>query len=779
MKPKIKEKRWSKDLEKALLKKWEKEKLFDFKPGKNTLTIDTPPPYPSGAIWHIGAAAHYAQIDMIARTARLLGHQVLFPIGIDRNGLPVEMYTEKKYGISIHTTPREKFIEYCKTALDDLEAEMLDIMKTMGLSGDFKNYYRTDSSAYRALTQATFIELWKKGLVYEDSRLNNYCPDCKTTVSDNEVIYQEISTFLNYIQFTVKGRKEKITIATTRPELLCTAALIVYNPKDERFQQLKGKKALVPLYHREVEIIPHPIADPEFGSGLLFMSKSAGDLNAVRFLREMKIPFEVCISKEGRMNEKAGFLQGLPVKEAREKIRELLRQKGFLVKEEKIRHRTPVCERSKHEIEYIAMPEFYLKQMEFLPVLKKYAKEIRFHPDHHRNLLLDWIQGVSMDWPISRRRYYATEIPLWYCKKCREPHLPEPGRYVQPWKEKPPFKKCKKCGGKEFIGEERTFDTWMDSSISPLFVTKYFSDKDFFGKTSKNILRPQSKDIVRTWLYYTLLRCHQLTGRRIFARAWIMGYGVDEKGEKMSKSKGNVIDPLPLLERHGADTFRFWSAQETSLGSDFRCSEEKIEGTGKFLTKLWNTARFISFFGQATKKPRLTVLDQWILNELSLLVKECKRGYEEFNFFIPANKIRNFLWNVFAPHYLEMVKSRAYEGDASSLHTLNTCLKGILTLLSPITPFITDHLFRELYGKSVFSEVYPKELKAKYLPFTTNELVELNSQIWKTKKDKGLSLKTEIQEATLPVAFKSIKEDLKRTHHIKVLSFGKELGITL
>jgi len=210
MKPKIKEKRWSKELEKGILKKWEKEKLFRFHPKGKILTIDTPPPYPSGRPWHIGAAAHYAQIDMIARTARLLGHQVLFPIGIDRNGLPVEMYTEKKYGISIHTTPREKFIEYCKTALDDLEAEMLDIMKTMGLSGDFKNYYRTDSSAYRALTQATFIELWKKGLVYEDLRLNNYCPGCKTTVADNEVIYQEISTFLNYIQFTVKGRKEKI-----------------------------------------------------------------------------------------------------------------------------------------------------------------------------------------------------------------------------------------------------------------------------------------------------------------------------------------------------------------------------------------------------------------------------------------------------------------------------------------------------------------------------------------------------------------------------------------
>lgn len=770
MEPTIKENRWNKELEKKIFLQWEKEKLFPFHLDGKTLVIDTPPPYPSGRPWHIGAAAHYSQIDMIARSARLRGLNVLFPIGIDRNGIPVEMYTEKKYGISIHTTPREKFLEYCRKALDDLEAEMIATMKTMGLSGNFSSSYRTDSEEYRMRTQSTFIELWKKGLIYEDSRLNNYCPGCKTTVADNEITHKDIPTFLNYVYFSVKGSKEKIPIATTRPELLCTAALVLFNPQDKRYTHLEGKKAIVPLYGHEVPIIAHPYADPAFGSGLVYMSRSAGDLNAVRFLREMTIPYEVCITTEGRMMEKAGFLQGLKVRQAREKMREELKKQGALFKEEHIMHRTPVCERSKDEIEYIAMPEYYLKQMEFLPILKTYAKDITFHPDTHRQILLDWISAVSMDWPISRRRFYGTEIPLWYCKTCKEPQVPEPGTYYQPWKDNAPFSHCKKCKGKEFIGEERTFDTWMDSSISALFVTNYFTDPAFFKKVSSHILRPQSKDIIRTWLFYSLLRCHQITGKGIFSDAWIMGYGVDEKGEKMSKSKGNVIDPIPILEKHGADTFRFWAAQEASLGSDFRCSEEKIEGTGKFLTKLWNTARFISSFPFNDAPPK-EPLDQWILQELYELVKECQKGYEDFNFFIPATAIRNFLWNVFAAHYLELVKTRAYAGDISALSTLHRCLKTMLVLLSPLTPFISDYLYRELYGKTVFSETFPPAQKHT-VPFTTAELLELNSAIWKAKKDKGLSLKAEVASLTLPEKFRVIEKDVQRTHGVKSMRYG-------
>ena len=243
MESKIQEKNWSVEIEKNISKIWEKESLYDFNidDQREIFTIDTPPPYPSGRPWHIGAAAHYSQIDMIARTARMMNYNVLFPIGIDRNGLPVEIYTEKKFKISMISTPREKFTDLCKIALDDLEAEMITTMKRMGLSGLFKQYYRTDSDEYRALTQSTFIELWKKGEVYQSSRPNNYCPKCRTTIADAEIFYQEIPSKLVYLKFYLKQQDEYVLIATTRPELLSSCQVVLVNPEDERFKKLWNK----------------------------------------------------------------------------------------------------------------------------------------------------------------------------------------------------------------------------------------------------------------------------------------------------------------------------------------------------------------------------------------------------------------------------------------------------------------------------------------------------------------------------------------------------------
>ncbi|MEM5853304.1 MAG: valine--tRNA ligase [Candidatus Aenigmatarchaeota archaeon] len=772
-KPKIEENRWNTKIEKEILKKWEKENLFLFNPKskKKIFSIDTPPPYPSGRPWHIGAASHYSQIDMIARTARMLGFEVFFPIGIDRNGVPVERYVEKKFNIKMHETPREKFIALARTALDDLEAELIGIMKMMGLSGDFDNYYRTDSEEYRKLTQETFLILWKKGLIYKDKRPNNYCPDCKTTIADADVIYEEMPSQLVYIKFKICGEDDSITIATTRPELLCSCKAVLVHPEDERYKNFVGKKALVPIYEREVPILAHPSAVPDFGSGVEMVC-SYGDTRDVRLFRELKLEEIIAIDLDGKMNEKAGKYAGLEVKEAREKIIQDLEAQGLVVKKEIIKHRTPVCERSKTPIEIISLDEFYLKQLPFLENLKKIAERIKFHPERHRQLLYDWIKSITIDWPISRRRFYGTEVPVWYCKKCGKPNLPKPGKYYQPWKEKPPFKKCEHCKGEEFEGETRTFDTWFDSSISPLFITKFLRDDKFFKKAYPTSLRPQGKDIVRTWLYYTLLRCYQLTRKIPWEHAWITGFGVDEKGEKMSKSKGNVIDPLPILEKYGADTFRFWSAQESSLGEDFRCSEQRIANAGKFLTKLWNIARFVSSFPQP-KKAKLTETDKWILAELSKLIEGCLKGYEEFNFFIPATKLREFTWNLFASHYVEMVKPRAYgenfskEEQRSAWFTLHTCLKNILLLLAPIVPFITEKIWSELYGKkSIHLQNFPKPLWKTEHAKLTEKIVEFNSKVWNLKKEKGISLKDEI-EIKIPEELKVFEKDLRAMHNIR------------
>ena len=768
MEPKISEKVWDPKIELEIRKKWEGSKLYEFHPDADGYTIDTPPPYPSGRPWHIGAAAHYAQIDMIARTARMNGKNVYFPMGIDRNGLPVELYTEKKHGIRMRETERGKFLDLCKDALDDLEAEMIQIMKSLGLSCDFANYYRTDSEEYRTLTQSTFIELWKNDSIYLATRPNNYDWVTGTTIADAEIIYEELPTKLVHMKFKADGND--VIIASTRPELLCACKTIIVNPEDERYTDLVGKKVTVPISNQEVEIQTHHSAQMEFGSGAVMVC-SYGDQNDVALFRELNLEEVVAIGQDGRLTEAAGAYAGLKPKQARTKIIEDLESGGFVEKIEEISHRTPISERSKTPIEIIPMEEYYLKQKESVEKMRGLGTQIKFYPEMHRQILMNWLDSIKIDWPISRRRFYGTEIPIWYCKKCSEPYLPEPGKYYRPWSEPCPAEKCSKCDSTEFVGEERTFDTWMDSSVSPLFITKFKKDEEFFKRTYPTGVRPQAKDIVRTWLYYTLLRCENLTGEKPWSEAWIMGYGLDEKGMKMSKSKGNALDPLPIIENSGADTFRFWSASEVNHGNDFRCSEQKIESTKKFLTKLWNVSRFLSSF-PVIESADLTDTDKWIISELDKLVKECKAGFDQYNFFIPAIAVREFTWNVFAAHYIEMAKARAYGigfSDAErdgAIFTLHKVLSTLLKLLAPIIPFITDFLWQTLYSeKSIHTEQQTKQESNEDFTQHTQAISEFNSKVWNEKKEKGLSLKDSIK-TEIPKDLEIFKKDLVAMHNL-------------
>ena len=772
MDPKITEKAWEPELEEAILKKWDDEKLYDFKLQDENYTIDTPPPYPSGRPWHIGAASHYAQIDMIARTARMNGKNVYFPIGIDRNGLPVELYTEKKHNIRMRETERGEFLNLCKNALDDLEAEMIQIMKSLGLSGDFKNYYRTDSEEYRKFTQETFIDLWKKGVIYLATRPNNYDWVSGTTIADAEIVYDDLPTKLVYMKFIVKDEQKEIIIASTRPELLCACKTVIVNPDDERYSNLIGKNLVVPLTNKEVKITPHHSAKIEFGSGAVMVC-SYGDQNDVALFRELQLEEVIAIGLDGRMTEAAGDYQGLKPKQARTKIIEDLENANLVDKIEEISHRTPLSERSKIPIEIVPMEEYYLKQKESIEKMKKLGSEIEFYPNMHKQILMNWLESISIDWPISRRRFYGTEIPIWYCNECSEPFVPEPGKYYRPWKDSCPAQKCEKCGNTKFTGEDRTFDTWMDSSVSPLFVTKFNRDDEFFKKTYPTGIRPQAKDIVRTWLYYTLLRCEKLTGEKPWSEAWIMGYGLDEKGMKMSKSKGNAIDPLPVIQKSGADTFRFWSASEINQGYDFRCSEQKIESTKKFLSKLWNVSRFLSSF-PIIESGKLTDSDKWILSELDKLISVCNEGYSKYNFFIPATALREFTWNIFAAQYIEMAKARAYgigfdddERDGA-IFTLHKVLSTILKLLAPITPFITEHLWQTLYSKnSIHKEQLPKMENIEDMTNMTQVIVEFNSKVWNEKKQNNLSLKDSIK-IDIPENLNQFKKDLIAMHNLEI-----------
>ena len=785
MKSDITSKSWNHKIESEILEKWACSDLYNFDTNspKKKFVIDTPPPYPSGRPWHIGAAAHYSQIDMIARTARMNEYNVLFPIGIDRNGLPVEIYTEKKHKIRMRNTDRKEFLELCKTSLDDLEAEMISIMKNLGLSCDFENYYRTDSIEFRKFTQSSFIDLWKRDLIYISNRPNNYCTNCGTTIADAEIIYDEIETTLVYIKFKIKNSDKNITIASTRPELLCSCQAIIVHPDDERYYEFQNKYATIPFYDRNIPVLTHHSAKPDFGSGAVMVC-SYGDHNDVQIFREMNFNELVALDKIGKTTEIAGKYSNLSVKQAREKIITDLKQDNVLEKEEKIMHRTPLCERSKTPIEIIPLQDYYLKQLDFVDTLHLLSDDIIFYPESHRRILKNWFNSISIDWPISRRRFYGTEIPIWFCKKCNHPHVPNSGKYYQPWNEPAPFNKCDKCSCGEFIGEEKTFDTWMDSSITPLFITK----KIISDNTTDNIdtypvnIRPQAKDIIRTWLYYTILRCYQLTNKLPWSSVWIMGYGVDERGKKMSKSKGNVIDPHPIIQKYGADTFRFWSASESNLGQDFRCSEQSIFSCQKFLSKIWNLGRFISAFPTVSNVSdiELTYTDKWIISELNNFIKICKNGYNIYNFFIPSNSLRDFTWNIFAPHYIEMTKKRAYaeseySNNKSAIYTIHKCFSTILLLLAPICPFISEELWGKIYSNSsIHLEKFPEpDNIPDGFRKHTQDIVNFNSLVWNKKKEtlnpttgKPLSFKDPISLA-IPKDLIPFKEDLKSMHNLQ------------
>lgn len=700
-------------------------------------------------------------------------------MGLDKNGLPIEVQAEKTYKINMHETPRDEFIKLCKKMIEEAGDESLDSFKKLGLScneWDVKyeigGRYDTDDSEYRRLTQETFIDLWKKGLIYEDVKPTNYCPICGTAIANAEVEYKDGSTTLNHVIFKVKETGEEIIIATTRPELLCTCKVILYNPQDEKYRHLKGKTAIVPIFGIEVPIISNNAAKMDFGSGLVMIC-SFGDYTDIRTLRDLGIEATYAIDIQGKMTKTAGNYEGMIVKDARMKIIEDLREENLIIKQETIQQRFPICWRSKNPIEFVALKEFYLKQIDYIDELKKNSDKMQFFAPESRQILMDWINSLSIDWVLSRRRYYGTEVPLWYCGECGYIYVPEKGKYYQPWKEPCPIKKCPECGKEKWRGEERTFDTWFDSSTSEAYILGYLWDKGFFNKNMPCSMRPQGKEIVRTWLYYTIVKSMHLFNKPPFKHCWIHMHIIDEKGKKMSKSIGNVIDPQEILKKYGTEAFRIWSCLEGNITKgDIRCSFERIEGNSKFLTKLWNVTRFISMFPEPDDA-ELTDTDKWILDELGLLIEKTKKNYEIYEFSVIAEDIRNFVWNIFASHYVEMVKVRAYGEDCtkkeseSARYTLHQVLRNLLKILSPIIPFMTDYIWQELYSKdSICKQSYP-ELKWKNgMEKLTDELIEFNSKVWKIKKDQGLSMKVEVN-ASVPKELKMFERDLVKMHNIK------------
>ena len=789
-------KNWGPEIEKPIVERWKKEEKFRLNPKSNRkiYSIDTPPPYVNAPI-HIGQAVTYCYMDFFARFKRMKGFDVLFPLGLDRNGLPIEMAAEKKFNINPFRDGRDKFIEACHKLLQETSTETQDTFAKLGIS--FTSYkegkhigsvYKTDKEAYRKLTQQTFLGLFKRGLIYEDKRVNNWDPKLQTTIADSEIEYKELQSEFDYVTWKIKETGQDMIIGTTRPELICTCGMVIFNPEDKRYKKIDGMTAVSPIFGKEVKIQAHPLAKMDKGTGLAMMC-SAGDLSDIQFFREMKIKPMIAINQDGKMNDLAGPLKGLKVKDAREKILSLLKEKKLIVKQEKIVHRTPISERSGAEIEFISMPEFYLKQVDYKSAIKNISQRIKFYPETGRKILDDWIKSVSIDWPISRRRFYATPIPLWTAEinKKKAYALAEEGKYSEPWKEKPKpkyevYQEGKKIGqvkdfkDVEWKGEERVLDTWMDSSVSELHLLKYKEDEEFFKRAFPCSLRPQGKEIIRTWLYYTLLRGYLETGIACFEDVWINQHITDSKGYKMSKSKGNVVDPQKLLKTYGGEAIRFWAATEGDLAKqDLKCSEERIKGEMKTLNKLLNVSKFVMLFERPKKKPTMAAIDELFVDYMENLTKKTEESYEKYDFYHPAIELRRFLWDIFASHYIEMVKARAYnqekkftkEESDSAKWTLHYLLERFLLLSYPVIPQITSTIADELKIDS-FHYDWPEIKIGKSDLAKVERLMEFNSWVWKQKKDRKVSLKSSVEIANVPIEINLYEKDLIECHKLVV-----------
>jgi valyl-tRNA synthetase len=819
---KIKEKRWTVDLEKKIQEEHfskGQRYTFDSNSGKEVFVIDTPPPYPSGT-WHIGAVAQYSMIDVIARSQRLLGKEVYFPWGVDRNGINIEFTVEKKTGRKMKTYGRAEFLDICRNEIEKYTQEMRNIAKRVGLSCAYDNEYLTDAPDYRAVTQSIFIDLFKRGDVVEELRPNLYDPVEGTTIAEAEVERLSRKTKLVDVRWSVTddSNHSPVIISTTRPELICACGIVLVNPEDSRYESLVGKTLDLPMQvsgrSKIVEIQAHPSVNMEFGSGVLMVC-SFGDQNDVSVFRELGLtPFQA-IDLDGNITEIGGPLAGLSVLDARKQAIETLEETDRIENIVERDQEIPVSERGKNPIEIILLKEWYVRQTHIQDRIKELSDEINFVPKRNKQFLLDWMDNITIDWPVSRRRWYHTEIPIWYSQDRTKVVTPPHGTYVQPWQDEPPADSIvldretrKELGNYSDIkdelgnleGEEKVFDTWMDSSNSNLYVSGYLSNPELFEKAFPTGIRPQGKEIVRTWLYYTLLKSTLLLDKPGFANVWIDGLGMDPWGRKMSKSLGNGIDAGSVLEcgaggrtgswkikgpegkqvalqakKIGSECFRFWKAADAQVGDDFQINPEQIElRYFGVLTKIFNVGRFASQFdfeGDLDVLPdNLENEDKWILAEFSDLLEKAQTGYSDLDIYTAAQGIKTFSTGVFASHWLEMAKTRLYNEDTSATWTLHRIFRDLLSILSPVCPFFTHHLSTTLYEKSAvdvdaFPEL-PISETVKWLKMT-DSLVDFNSVVWKAKKDAGISLAAPISGHNVPDELKNIESALVSMHKLE------------
>lgn len=777
--------------EKEIQDFWQKNQIFKFDQtsDKEIFSIDTPPPTVSGKM-HIGHGFSYAQQDIAARFARLSGNNVFYPFGTDDNGLPTEKLVEKLKNVKGTKMDRGEFIDLCQETLHEILPDFISDWKKLGMSCDFDLYYSTIDDNSRKISQQSFIDLYKKNRAYRLEAPVVWCPSCQTAISQVEMEDAKSESKFCDIVFKLENGKDLI-ISTTRPELLSSCAAVFVNPEDDRYRDIVGTRANVPLFNQDVPILADRRAQIDKGTGAV-MCCTFGDSTDIEWYKAHKLPLVMSIDKSGRMTDAAGKYKGLKAKEARDQIIADLETAGLKVGEKKIIHDLNVHERCKSEIEIINSKQWFIKYLDLKDKLVETGMSSNWYPDFLRSRLKNWIDGLQWDWCISRQRFFGVPFPVWYCNSCGEVKLAElEDLPVDPTSDNP--KSACKCGSSSFTPEYDVLDTWATSSLTPQIAASLVQNEKVKNKLFPMTLRPQAHDNISFWQFFTLAKSFLHEGKAPWRDIMISGWVLDPKGRKMSKSLGNVIEPEKVRLNSGADAIRYWACGAT-LGQDISFTDEEIRVGKKTVLKLWNAARFCKMqFDENNFKSsgeKSTILeDEWINARRVHAANEYKDSMATYDLAHAREILDKFFFDDFADNYLEIIKERIYGDDSKSkeqaLNTIHKVLLSVITLYSPIVPHVTEKIYQIIFAqyndkKSVCQLEYTDlDLDEKTI---NNQLIDnmervklIISSIRKFKSERQLSMKTEINEIVIEAEddIENYFEMIKNVSNAKTVKLGR------
>lgn len=685
-------------VEKKWYEFWEKNRYFhaEPEPGKKPFSIVIPPPNITGKL-HMGHALDNTLQDILIRWHRMMGDNTLWMPGYDHAGLATQIKVEevlkKEEGKTRFDLGREEFVKRVWAWKEEYGDRIINQLKCLGISCDWeRKRFTMDEGCSRAVRE-TFVSLFEKGLIYKGTRITNWCVNCHTALSDIEVEHEDTPGHLWYVRYPVVGEEDTyLTIATTRPETIPGDTAVAVNPEDERYAKLIGKTLRLPILNREIPVIADSYVDTKFGTGAVKITPSH-DPNDYEMGLRHNLPEIVVIGKDGVMTEEAGPFAGLERYECRKQIVARLKEEGYLVKIEEHSHAVGHCQRCHNIVEPLVSTQWFVKMQPLVKAAVDCVTDGRtqFVPERFTKNYTGWMENIH-DWCISRQIWWGHRIPVWYCDDCGEMSA-----------SRTDLEKCPKCGSTHIHQDEDALDTWFSSALWPFSTMGWPDNTELLKQFYPTSVLVTGYDIIFFWVARMLIMGMEFMKEIPFEKVFIHGLVRDSQGRKMSKSLGNGIDPLEVIEKYGADTLRFMLITGNTPGNDMRFYWERVEGTRNFANKIWNASRFalmnMEGYDKDAELAPYTLADKWILSRLQDTVKDVTGLLERFELGEAGRAIYDFIWSEVCDWYIEIAKPRLYNKEAAAerataQHVLATVLVSAMKLLHPYMPFITEEIYQ-------------------------------------------------------------------------------------